>query len=155
MIFLCANDPIGTGIAVHRYRMTDENDPTGTLLSGFEWVVLSASCWQACEDGTLREVLEYVHSGRAGTDPLVRRLDERVTEANADEEWREAAMGFMTLEMHYGARLAHARREGMAEGEARYSKLVERLFADNRASELELAAKDGSYLELLFAEYGI
>ena len=38
-------------------------------------------------DGALRDLLHYTQNGSVGSDPLVRRIDRIVTEANDDRKW--------------------------------------------------------------------
>lgn len=79
--------------------------------------------------------------------------------------------GFMTLEHSMAVRARHARRQGLAEGEAigiekgeavgaeraeqRRSALIDRLLDDKRFDDLKQSTTDPQLLEALYAEYGL
>lgn len=86
---------------------------------------------------------------------MVARIDAEVERANRDSEWKEKAMGFMTLEMDRRARERYAKEQGIAKAEKRYSGLVEALLAADRVDDLRHAAKDAAFRQQLYQELGI
>ncbi len=94
-------------------------------------------------------------------------LDEQVKRANAEEPWKELALGFMTPEMDMRVRLNAAREEGMtqglAEGEARgesqandrFQALITKFTSEGRLTELESVANDPDALNTLMVENGL
>lgn len=94
---------------------------------------------------------------------MVSRIDAEVERANRDSEWKEKAMGFMTLEMDHRARERYAKEQGLEQGlaegkaieEKRYSGLVEALLAADRVDDLRHAAKDAAFRQQLYQELGI
>ena len=106
-------------------------------------------------------MLGYIHTGHVGGD-LATTLEEQVRHANAEEAWKEQAMGFMTLEMDALARMDVARKEGYAQGEEagealaqkRMSSLIAKLSQEGRLSDLGSVADDPDALEALMVENG-
>ena len=90
---------------------------------------------------------------------LVSKISCAVKGANSDAEWRESAVGFMTVEHSHRVALRDARREGLAEGiqqgEARFGKLADILLDEKRIDDLKRAADDATYRDALFQEYGL
>lgn len=98
---------------------------------------------------------------------LVSKISCAVKGANSDAEWRESAVGFMTVEHSHRVALRDARREGLAEGldrgrqegiqqgEARFGKLADILLDEKRIDDLKRAADDAAYRDSLFQEYGL
>ena len=135
-------------------------------------------------DGALRDLLHYTQNGSVGSDPLVRRIDRIVTEANDDRKWVSKVFYCVsTIEENDARRarilerlarkkgleegreegreqgLAEGRAEGRAEGakeaEARYSFLVEHLLAEGRLDDLRMATSDEARRTALFEEFGL
>ena len=82
-------------------------------------------------------------------------IDAEVERANRDSEWKEKAMGFMTLEMDHRARERYAKEQGIAKAEERNNKLVEALLAADRVDDLRRSVKDVSFRQRLYKEFGI
>lgn len=174
IVFLCDYDPLKEGLPVYTVRPTCEEAPGADLEAGQTWVVLNAQAWRDAPTEGLRNLLEYVSNRKSpveSADPLVSRIDAEVERANRDSEWKEKAMGFMTLEMDHRARERYAKERGLAEGleqgieqglaegkaieEKRYSGLVEALLAADRVDDLRHAAKDADFRQRLYQELGI
>ena len=103
-------------------------------------------------------MLGYIHTGHVGGD-LATTLEEQVRHANAEEAWKEQAMGFMTLEMDALARMDAAREEGYTQGEAlaqkRMSALIAKLSQEGRLADLGSVADDPDALEALMVDNDI
>ncbi len=162
IVFLCDYDPLKEGLPVYTVRPICEETPGTDLDAGQTWVVLNAQAWRDAPTEGLCNLLEYVSNRRSpveSADPLVARIDAEVERANRDSEWKEKAMGFMTLEMDHRARERYAKEQGLAEGKAieekRYSGLVEALLAADRVEDLRHAAKDAAFRQQLYQEFGI
>lgn len=166
IVFLCTYDPLKEGLPVYTVRPKCEEAPGADLKTGQSWVVLNAQAWRDAPTEGLRNLLEYVSNRRSpveSADPLVARIDAKVERANRDSEWKEKAMGFMTLEMDHRARERYAKEQGLEQGlaegeaigEARYGRLTEALLAAGRVDDLRHAVKDAAFRQQLYQEFGI
>lgn len=134
---------------------------------------------QGCCSG----LLNYIHTSVDADDVLVSKISCAVKSANSDAEWRESAVGFMTVEHSHRVALRDAHREGLTEGlerglaegidrgrqeglkqgeargmirgEARFGKLADILLDEKRIDDLKRAADDAAYRDSLFQEYGL
>ena len=170
VIFICDHDPFARSLPRYTLEHTCREDEGIEVASGMHWVVLSAPAWEHAEDERLSHLLRYIHTGRVEGD-LAITLEEQVRHANAEEAWKEQAMGFMTLEMDALARMDAAREEGYAHGEEagerkgrtqgisesqkRMSALIAKLSQEGRLSDLGSVADDPDALEALMADNGI
>ena len=75
-------------------------------------------------DGALRDLLHYTQNGSVGSDPLVRRIDRIVTEANDDRKWVSKVFYCVSTIEENDARRARilerlALKKGLEEGRTR------------------------------------
>ncbi|MEY8460036.1 hypothetical protein AALA69_02750 [Eggerthellaceae bacterium 24-137] len=131
---------------------------------GFRWVVLDASRWNSLEPEPLRRLLQFVATGVAPhDDTLLSLVSDEMDAANADADWKEEMMPFLTLEedakiqarISYEDGKAEGRIEGIAEGQQQMSALVQRLLAEGRTEDLQAAASDPALRARLCEEYGL
>lgn len=86
IIFLCVNDPLGSGLPVYTVAPQCEEMPECHLEMRCKWLVLNGSAWAQEEDEGLRALLKYIESGIVTEgDELVKQIDRLVLEANNDE----------------------------------------------------------------------
>ncbi len=170
IIFICDHDPFDKGFPRYTLRHKCEEAVDLKLDDGICWMTLNAPAWDKAHDESLSCLLRYIHTGRAEGD-LAITLDEQVRLANTEEEWKEQAMGFMTMEMDQRVELRAAREEGMAqglaEGEARgkaegkteerdrFQALIAKLSSEGRLAELESVVDNPDALNILMVENGL
>ena len=128
--------------------------------------------------------MEYLSDGKINEDdPLVTSMAQAVEEANGDRRWVGKVFSVSTMgedmerELRIWRRmglkegrkegrkeghkegleegLIAGRVEGLKEADARYSALIEKLFADGRIDEVREAAADADLRQRLFEEYGL
>lgn len=157
MIFICERDPFGHGLPVYTIERTCLEDTGCEVACGSHWLVLNASAWRQESDEGLRNLLSYVRNGTiANDDALIGDIAGAVHEANHDERWVSEMFSVSTVEEDIARnariRIRQAKAEGIAEGEARYNRLVAKLASEGRLDELAQATEDPALLESLFAE---
>ena len=167
IIFLCVNDPLGSGLPVYTVAPQCEEMPECHLEMRCKWLVLNGSAWAQEEDEGLRALLKYIESGIVTEgDELVKQIDRLVLEANNDERVKGEMISVSTVEENAERRVRMAKKfyreegleEGRAEGRAletaRITALVSRLVADGREGDLVLL-EDPEKLRLLLSEYSL
>ncbi len=171
IVFVCGFDPFGLGAPVYRIEPGCEGASPADLDSGQVWVALNCPAWDRLPDGRLRNLLLYFAEGRVEPDdPLVRRIEGAVAEANDDEGWVESVYAvsrvFEDQEREARIQARAARREGEQEGlrrgieqgieqgQERLSALVAALLKDGRADDAAAVADPARRIEL-FEEYGL
>lgn len=166
IIFICDHDPFNEKLPRYTLEHACREATDLSLEDGMHWIALNAPAWDKTHDEDLSRLLEYIHTGRA-EGVLATTLDEQVRRANAEEAWKEQAMGFMTLEMDALARMDAAREEGYLAGEEvgerrgeaqsqkRFQALIAKLAATGRLSDLEAVSSDPDALNALMVENGV
>ena len=167
IIFLCVNDPLGSGLPVYTVAPQCEEMPECHLEMRCKWLVLNGSAWAQEEDEGLRAHLKYIESGKVTEgDELDKQIDRLVLEANNDERVKGEMISVSTVEENAERRVRMAKKfyreegleEGRAEGRAqetaRITALVSRLVADGREGDLVLL-EDPEKLRLLLSEYSL
>lgn len=167
IVFVCEFDPFGLGVPVYRVEPSCEGISSADL--GFDqiWIALNCPAWGLLPDGALRNLLVYLAEGRVEPDdPLVRRIDDAVAEANDDEGWVESVYAVSRVfedqarEARIQARAARREgeqeglRRGIEQGQERLSALVAALLKDGRADDAAAVADPARRAEL-FEEYGL
>ena len=162
VIFIFTKDPIGSDIPVYTFEQMCLEDHGAKLRTKQRWIVLNAQAWPSARTAGLRDLLEYIESGKFGAkrNELLARIEREVDRFNEDDEWRD---GMLTLKQKHLADIAAAQEEGEAKGEARgeacaldkVSRLARAMSEDARLDEFARAAGNTEELEKLMAEYGI
>lgn len=117
------------------------------------WLVYNASAHAQMEDGKMRNLLSYVSSGmRAEGDELIDDICARMDALNHEEE---VMVMIFTMQDEIELQADFAFERGEAEGEARSSKLLDRLFAADRIDDAKRVTIDPAYRARLFAEFGL
>lgn len=183
IIFVCADDPYKKGLPRYDFERVCAEDPELVSECGSHWIVLNARAYQDVENDRLRSLLQYVHNGVVGADPLVQLINSKVNEANQDRRWVDQVFSVMTVEEDAAMQVRIAQRvyskkgleegikkglkkgldegrekglkEGRKETEKRYGLLVSRLIAEDRLDDLKRVADDPSLLEGFYKEFGI
>ncbi len=169
VIFVCDFDAYNKGLPAYHLERTCLEDATVDIADESHWLVLNASAWDKDADEKRSGLLEYIHSGNVQDDALVKKISTVVEKVNSDAQWRERAMGFMTVEHSHRAGLSQARKEGIelglaegeargiakgeAQGEARFAKLADILLDAGRIDDLKRASNDATYRDALFREF--
>lgn len=178
IVFICTLDPFDSGLPVYSMGTKCKEDPAFELETGFHWTALNAAAYDRLPDGSLRDLLEYVHNGTVNDD-LTQIIQDHVEDANSDGPWVEEAREMLTYEQVFEAEKRVARREGLQEGreqgleqgreqglkqgiaqgieqgEARINALGEKLVADGRIEDLQRSFSDSVFQRELLAEYGL
>lgn len=111
VLFICTFDPFGLGYAKYTFQNLCMEDRKLYLEDGTEKIFYNCMCDTENVPGNLRELYEYIRTGKVGDD-LTRRIDQAVENARENEAWRS----------EYMKELLHdddVREEGREEGEAR------------------------------------
>lgn len=161
VIFVCDFDAYHRGLPAYHLERTCMEDATVDVADASHWLVLNASAWDKDEDEKRSGLLNYIHTSNTQDDELVRKISTVVDKVNSDAQWRERAMGFMTVEHSHRAGLSQARKEGielgLVEGEARgaekFAKLADILLDAGRIDDLKRASNDATYRDALFQEF--
>ncbi len=167
VIFVCDFDAYHRGLPAYHLERTCMEDATVDVADASHWLVLNASAWDKDEDEKRSGLLNYIHTSNTQDDELVRKISTVVDKVNSDAQWRERAMGFMTVEHSHRAGLhqarkegielglAEGRKEGLVEGETRFARLADTLLDAGRIDDLKRASNDAAYRDMLFRELGL
>ncbi len=155
IILICDFDPYDFGLPAYHLERTCKEENAVKIDDRSHWLVLNASAWETDTDLGRAVLLNYVHTNAKADDGLIRRIDSSVSRANADHDWREDAVGFMTLEHTHRVRINAATRRGREVEAARYFALVKALLDGGRSDDLRRAADDEAYRQALFDEFHI
>ena len=124
IIFMCAYDPFDRGIPLYTLERHCREAPVLTVDCTAHLIALNARAWDALPYGALRDLLQYTQNGSVGSDPLVRRIDRIVTEANDDRKWVSKVFYCVSTIEENDARRARilerlALKKGLEEGRTR------------------------------------
>lgn len=86
IVFICTIDPFDSGLPVYSMGMKCKEDPAFELETGSHWTALNAAAYDQLPDGSLRDLLEYVHNGTV-SDDLTQIIQDHVEDANSDGPW--------------------------------------------------------------------
>ena len=114
VIFICMHDPFQMGEPVYRFQQIDINLQL-KLNDGTYTIFLATDCPKGKIPKELESFFTYVESGAvAENDDFVKRIHQKVEEANQDAEVTE----IMTIEEEMKVRYSYGYKEGRSEGEA-------------------------------------
>ena len=114
VIFICMHDPFHMGEPVYRFQQIDINLQL-KLNDGTYTIFLATDCPKGKIPKELESFFTYVESGEvAENDDFVKRIHQKVEEANQDAEVTE----IMTIEEEMKVRYSYGYKEGRSEGEA-------------------------------------
>ncbi len=111
VIFICTFDLIGNKKARNSYQ--NRNDETGEPLGdGTHKIFYNAKAHKNTEDPKLKAFLQYV-CGESSEDPLVQKLEARMTEVKNNTKWRT---DFMKYEVELSLAKAEGEERGIEQG---------------------------------------
>lgn len=141
VIFICMYDPFKRGEAIYQFEMFDPNLDL-QLNDGAYTIVVNTKCPKGNIPKELESFYAYVETADVDeSDRFIKKLDERVTKVNDDEE----VSGVMTLEEELNIRYNSGLRKGEQIGLQRGAAQKEREIAKNlKASGIspEIIAKN-------------
>ncbi len=184
IIFICDHDPFEYGLPVYTIEQVCLEEPAVSIAAETHWVALNCRAYDRAPSKPLADFMEYLSDGKINEDdPLVTSMAQAVEEANGDRRWVGKVFSVSTMgedmerELRIWRRmglkegrkegrkeghkegleegLIAGRVEGLKEADARYSALIEKLFADGRIDEVREAAADADLRQRLFEEYGL
>lgn len=164
IIFICTEDFLGTGLPVSTLDIRCDERSDFRCDHGFTWVILNASEWAQAPEGSLRDFLKFVGTGRAAEgDRLLSLIESEMHRANADATWKEELMPFLTIEddariqarISYEDGMAEGERKGIEEGQEMLAALIRRLLAEGRIEDIEQATADPAARARLCEEFGL
>ena len=151
IIFLCNFNPFGGARALYHVKCSPIE---GDDIPYEDGALKIFACTEGKSDDTPVEILRflsYLKSKQTGDD-LTKEIDAKVKEYRSNPSWRG---NYMENDAHEWDLLDRGRKEGKAEGEGRYAKLIEALFADGKADLVLKTADDPELRESLYRQYGI
>lgn len=157
IIFICTFDPFGKGL----YRYVYENicHETGMPLNdGTKKIFLSTKGTNDSDVAPeLVHFLKYVENTtdefvEKANDPVIKRIHDKVTELKKSREWEAKYMKFEELLLD---KEQEGREDGIREGMAKMSKLINQLLRDDQAEQIPLITEDPELRDRLFKKYHI
>ena len=112
IIFICPFDLYGKGRHMYTFAGGCKEDSEVNIADGATRIFLNARGTMDDVSSSLRAFLDYV-VGKCGDDPFVQELEEAVTEAKKNREWRHE---YMTLLIRDQDNIEKGREEGLKEG---------------------------------------
>ena len=143
IIFICLSDVFGKGRHIYTFKNIRQEDQGLSLEDGTEKIFLNANGQQDDVSPELKAFLDYV-AGRKSDDLFVKKLDQAVTKAKTNREWRRE---YMTLLMRD--------QENIEKGEDKLSVLIEKLIKDKRTDDVLKVTQDKEYRQKLYREYHV
>ena len=117
VIFICMHDPFKMGEPVYRFQQIDINLQL-KLNDGTYTIFLATDCPKGKVPKELESFFTYVESGEvAENDDFVKRIHQKVEEANQDAEVNEIMTVEEEMKVRYSYGYKEGRSEGLAEGE--------------------------------------
>lgn len=150
IIFICTYDPFGGG----RYRYTCETvcRETGEALGdGAHRIFLNTKGRNAAEEPSeLVRFLQYVEGslgeGYGGDDPLIRRIETKITNIKRDRSMEVRYMLFSEM-------LSDERMEGRKEERSRLFHLMDLMEAGGEADKIPQLRRDPEFLQKMYHKY--
>ena len=119
ILFICTDDPFDKGLPVYTFnRQCEENDEL-KLDDETHIIFYNAKAYMREKNEKIREILEYIDTGKAKAD-FTERIQAKVDKAKKKDSIRSK---YMTLELKYRDKLMQGREEGRAEGS--HAKAIE------------------------------
>ena len=116
VMFICTEDPFGSGRAVYTFENRCEEEPGLRLGDRSRKVFYNAEGYAGADREGVKEFLRYVKDGRPG-DGFTQELDALVERAKHDQQWRMEYMTFeMKMQEERNAAYDAGREEGRCEG---------------------------------------
>ena len=117
VIFICMHDPFKMGEPIYRFQQIDINLQL-KLNDGTYTIFLATDCPKGKIPKELESFFTYVESGEvAENDDFVKRIHQKVEEANQDAEVSEIMTIEEEMKVRYSYGYKEGRSEGLAEGE--------------------------------------
>ncbi|MBR4470025.1 MAG: Rpn family recombination-promoting nuclease/putative transposase [Erysipelotrichaceae bacterium] len=142
VIFICTKDPFGTGNAIYRFRMMEEDDMAIEYDDGAYDVVINCAGHDPSMSQELQNLLSYLREG-SPVDNFTHRIQNEVEQFNQDPSFRRTAMTLYE-------KIRDASREGLQKGlqKGDYNRIlqsVKSLIANNYVESEEEACKALNY----------
>ncbi len=169
MLSICQYDHFGSGLALYRFELKCEDDPTANFNNGVHVVIANTSASMTDVPPEVRSLLKYVKTNEpVEGDDLTMELADATRQAYADEGW---VGSIMTTEMLLRVKESEAIErglkkgieqgieqgiaQGIEQGEQRIEKLVNALLGASRIDDLQRQVKDEAFRESLYEEFGL
>lgn len=141
VIFICKFDPYGEGRHIYSFENRCIQDTALCYGDETRKIILSTKGIMDDVSAPLKNFLDYIDSYVVGDDPLVKDIDDMVTELNSDKEWR---MNNMTVEQEI--KIA-AKREAEKVAQ-KYEGVISEKDALIAEKDASIAEKDAEIREL-------
>ena len=108
ILFICTDDPFDKGLPVYTFNRKCEENEKLKLDDGTYIKLYNAKAYMREQNEKIREILEYIDTGKAKAD-FTERLQAKVDKTKKQDNLRSR---YMTLELKYSDKFMQGREEG-------------------------------------------
>ncbi len=143
ILFICTDDPFDKGLPVYTFNRQCEESDELKLDDETHIIFYNAKAYMREKNEKIREILEYIDTGKAKAD-FTERIQAKVDKTKKKDSIRSK---YMTLELKYRDKLMQGREEGRAEGSHSAKLETARNFLRMGLSKEQVAQGTGLSLE--------